>query len=201
MKNFVLSLAALAATSCSLQLDSQYGLRWDRRVPADRTRTEERENTGGFHESPAAAPAPTIAASDAGLGQGTDSKDVLMSFGNDPVDPIAIDGSVNHPTPELQSSTTGITPEVPNPNLDVTKQEATKMPDLLTELLVALGFIAVLALSLILFFVGLAWVLLYEWYWLDEIFILWGILLMIASVALVWLARKVRRGILSRARA
>jgi hypothetical protein len=75
------------------------------------------------------------------------------------------------------------------------------MPDLLTELLVALGFIAVLALSLILFFVGLAWVLLYEWYWLDEIFILWGILLMIASVALVWLARKVSRGILSRARA
>lgn len=199
MKNIVLFLAALAATSCSLQLDSQYGLRWDRRVPADRTRTEERENTGGFHESPAAAPAPTVAASDAALGQGTDSKDVLMSFGNDPVDPIAIDGSVNHPTPELQNSTTGITPGVPN--LDVTKHEATKMPYLLTELLVALGFIAVLALSLILFFVGLAWVLLYEWYWLDEIFILWGILLMIASVALVWFARKVSRGILSRARA
>jgi hypothetical protein len=201
MKNIVLSLAALAATSCSLQLDSQYGLRWDRRVPADRTRTVERENTGGFHESPAAAPAPTAAASEEALGQGTDSKDVLMSFGNDPVDPIAIDGSVSHPTPELQNSTTGITPGVPNPNLDVTKQEAKKMPYLLTELLVALGFIAVLALSLILFFVGLAWVLLYEWYWLDEIFILWGILLMIASVALVWLARKVSRGILSRARA
>lgn len=29
----LLALAALAATSCSLQLDSQYGLRWDRRVP------------------------------------------------------------------------------------------------------------------------------------------------------------------------
>lgn len=28
MKNIVLSLAALAAASCSLQLDSQYGLRW-----------------------------------------------------------------------------------------------------------------------------------------------------------------------------
>ena len=28
----LLALAALAATSCSLQLDSQYGLRWDRRV-------------------------------------------------------------------------------------------------------------------------------------------------------------------------
>lgn len=28
----LLTLAALAATSCSLQLDSQYGLRWDRRV-------------------------------------------------------------------------------------------------------------------------------------------------------------------------
>lgn len=27
-----LALVALAATSCSLQLDSQYGLRWDRRV-------------------------------------------------------------------------------------------------------------------------------------------------------------------------
>lgn len=28
----LLALAALASTSCSLQLDSQYGLRWDRRV-------------------------------------------------------------------------------------------------------------------------------------------------------------------------
>jgi hypothetical protein len=28
----LLAFAALAATSCSLQLDSQYGLRWDRRV-------------------------------------------------------------------------------------------------------------------------------------------------------------------------
>jgi hypothetical protein len=28
----LLALAALAATSCSLQFDSQYGLRWDRRV-------------------------------------------------------------------------------------------------------------------------------------------------------------------------
>jgi uncharacterized membrane protein len=28
----LLALAALAATSCSLQIDSQYGLRWDRRV-------------------------------------------------------------------------------------------------------------------------------------------------------------------------
>lgn len=28
----LLALAALATTSCSLQLDSQYGLRWDRRV-------------------------------------------------------------------------------------------------------------------------------------------------------------------------
>lgn len=28
----LLALAALAITSCSLQLDSQYGLRWDRRV-------------------------------------------------------------------------------------------------------------------------------------------------------------------------
>lgn len=34
--NLLLSLAALAATSCSLQLDSQYGLRWDRSVPAIR---------------------------------------------------------------------------------------------------------------------------------------------------------------------
>jgi len=32
----LLALAALAATSCSLQLDSQYGLRWDRSVPAMR---------------------------------------------------------------------------------------------------------------------------------------------------------------------
>ena len=38
MRNFTLLLAfaALAATSCSLQLDSQYGLRWDRSVPAMR---------------------------------------------------------------------------------------------------------------------------------------------------------------------
>jgi hypothetical protein len=36
MRNLILFLAALAATSCSLQLDSQYGLRWDRRVPAQR---------------------------------------------------------------------------------------------------------------------------------------------------------------------
>jgi hypothetical protein len=32
----LLALAALAATSCSLQLDSQYGLRWDRRIPTNR---------------------------------------------------------------------------------------------------------------------------------------------------------------------
>jgi len=32
----LLALAALAATSCSLQLDSQYGLRWDRRVPVQK---------------------------------------------------------------------------------------------------------------------------------------------------------------------
>ena len=32
----LLALAALAATSCSLQLDTQYGLRWDRSVPAMR---------------------------------------------------------------------------------------------------------------------------------------------------------------------
>jgi hypothetical protein len=31
-----LAIAALAATSCSLQLDSQYGLRWDRRVPVQK---------------------------------------------------------------------------------------------------------------------------------------------------------------------
>ena len=32
----LLALAALAATSRSLQLDSQYGLRWDRRIPTNR---------------------------------------------------------------------------------------------------------------------------------------------------------------------
>ncbi len=32
----LLTVAALAAASCSIQLDSQYGLRWDRRVPAQR---------------------------------------------------------------------------------------------------------------------------------------------------------------------
>ena len=32
----LLAFAALAANSCSLQLDSQYGLRWDRSVPAMR---------------------------------------------------------------------------------------------------------------------------------------------------------------------
>jgi hypothetical protein len=36
MRILILFLAALAATSCSLQLDSQYGLRWDRSVPAMR---------------------------------------------------------------------------------------------------------------------------------------------------------------------
>lgn len=38
MRNITLLLAfaTLAATSCSLQLDSQYGLRWDRSVPAMR---------------------------------------------------------------------------------------------------------------------------------------------------------------------
>lgn len=36
MKNILLYLAALAATSCSLQLDSQYGLRWDPKVTAPR---------------------------------------------------------------------------------------------------------------------------------------------------------------------
>ena len=36
MKNILLSLAALAATSCSLQFDSQYGLRWDPKVTAPR---------------------------------------------------------------------------------------------------------------------------------------------------------------------
>ena len=39
----LLALAALAATSCSLQLDSQYGLRWDRRVPAQRHNETESE--------------------------------------------------------------------------------------------------------------------------------------------------------------
>lgn len=33
MRNVPLFLLALAATSCSLQLDSQYGLRWDRSIP------------------------------------------------------------------------------------------------------------------------------------------------------------------------
>ena len=41
----LLALAALAATSCSLQLDSQYGLRWDRRVPAQRHNETESERT------------------------------------------------------------------------------------------------------------------------------------------------------------
>lgn len=41
----LLALAALAATSCSLQLDSQYGLRWDRRVPAQRHNETEFERT------------------------------------------------------------------------------------------------------------------------------------------------------------
>ena len=36
MRILIPFLAALAATSCSLQLDSQYGLRWDRSVPAMR---------------------------------------------------------------------------------------------------------------------------------------------------------------------
>jgi hypothetical protein len=70
------------------------------------------------------------------------------------------------------------------------------MPYLLAEFLVGLGFIAVVALSLILFFIGLAWALLYDLYWLEEIFILWGLLLMAVSVALVWLARKVSLNIL-----
>jgi hypothetical protein len=36
---------ALAATSCSLQLDSQYGLRWDRSIPARRHHETESERT------------------------------------------------------------------------------------------------------------------------------------------------------------
>lgn len=41
----LLALAALAATSCSLQLDSQYGLRWDRRVRVQRHSEAEFERT------------------------------------------------------------------------------------------------------------------------------------------------------------
>jgi len=36
MKIIVLSIAVLAATSCSLQFDSQYGIRWDPKVTAPR---------------------------------------------------------------------------------------------------------------------------------------------------------------------
>ena len=39
-----LAIAALAATSCSLQLDSQYGLRWDRRVLAPKDQTAHAES-------------------------------------------------------------------------------------------------------------------------------------------------------------
>ena len=45
MRNLVLSLAALAATSCSLQFDSQYGLRWDRSIPAQRHHEAEPKHT------------------------------------------------------------------------------------------------------------------------------------------------------------
>ena len=41
----LLALAALAATSCSLQFDSQYGLRWDRRVPVQKHSEAEFEST------------------------------------------------------------------------------------------------------------------------------------------------------------
>jgi hypothetical protein len=39
----LLALAALAATSCSLQLDSQYGLRWERRLPVPKQESESRQ--------------------------------------------------------------------------------------------------------------------------------------------------------------
>ena len=67
MRNALLFLAALAATSCSLQLDSQYGLRWDRSIPAQRhheaepkhtetiaastTVTDESQNTSGWTQA------------------------------------------------------------------------------------------------------------------------------------------------------
>jgi hypothetical protein len=41
----ILAPAALAATSCSLQLDSQYGLRWDRSIPAQRHHESEPKHT------------------------------------------------------------------------------------------------------------------------------------------------------------
>ena len=41
----LLALVALAATSCSLQLDSQYGLRWDRSIPVQRHHEAEPKHT------------------------------------------------------------------------------------------------------------------------------------------------------------
>lgn len=49
------AFAALAATSCSLQLDSQYGLRWNRRLPSPTQNSEhpfnlKGTNTNGYHD-------------------------------------------------------------------------------------------------------------------------------------------------------
>ncbi|MDA0677762.1 MAG: hypothetical protein O3B34_00895 [Bacteroidetes bacterium] len=41
----LIALKALAATSCSIQLNSQYGLRWDRSIPAQRHNETESERT------------------------------------------------------------------------------------------------------------------------------------------------------------
>lgn len=50
------AFAALAATSCSLQLDSQYGLRWNRRLPSPTQNSEhpfnlEETNTNEYHDA------------------------------------------------------------------------------------------------------------------------------------------------------
>lgn len=192
----LLALAALAATSCSLHLDSQYGLRWDRRVPVDRSRSEVHDGIRQSPENPSMALEHELPTTGDYLIQPNKTENQRLSTGFETEHSSDLEEPVNYDQPTLQPTSTEETFDEAGTNKELIQQETKRMPYLLAEFLVGLGFIAVVALSLILFFIGLAWALLYDLYWLEEIFILWGLLLMAVSVALVWLARKVSLNIL-----
>lgn len=190
--------AALAlTTSCSLQLDSQYGLRLEPRRITSPERTEGIDYEGAITHQPATSlptdvqSQPTVQTGESTVEINSLDAEIVLTTDSK----VAIE---TEPTTYDEASIVEVDIEGPSVQETVTITAKNSMPYGLKVALVVLALIAAFVLATIFFFVGLAWVLLYELYWLDEIFILWGFLLMAASVALAIVAKNIANRLLRR---
>lgn len=192
-------LAAIAlTTSCSVQLDSQYGLRLEPRRITSPERLD-RSNNDEVAEPFSPSPNLTKGIEITPVETNVETIEPINSFESEHT--VSLESNVaaeaNYVAPN-NITTAAENDEESTTHQDFGYRTTRSMPYWLQVALVSLALIAAFLAAIVFFFIGLAWVLLYELYWLDEIFILWGLLLMAASVALAIVARNITRRLIGR---